>query len=375
LEEPNHSPSWMRWFADNIAVTSRPTTRAAGVVDDDDDDDDGDDDDSDDDNSDESAAGGSSLLEVGSRVKTHTKHKTKSKSKSKSRTHTHTHSRARTRVAPYTGLSGYSGRYRVSDQKMFRPIPARFAPVHPYLPNAATEAARLRLNQMYQLVYASFQTICTLRQPFDTTQYCGELESRYRTVAEGLRYGDRPDEICMEITMCDQNSYIRTVTHATPPPPTAATAWIPIASNILLNYPESQALTNLQSALSDFDTAQIASILLQAGLIAVNQDPTTMAEVIRILGKLPSQKPANWVRESPFQLWVLATLVSQGNDPSATAVQQAAGTQASTYLESDVDNSGAILKLVSTFASDGYTAALTSDQDVQNEFVSLITDE
>jgi len=294
-----------------------------------------------------------SLLEIGARTRT----------------------RTRSGKTKYTGLSGYSGRYRVSDQKLYRPVPARFSPVHPYLPNAAAEASRMRLNQMYQLVYASFQTICTLRQPFDMVQYCGELESRYRTVAEGLRYGDRPDEICMEINMCDQDSYIRSVTHATPPAPTSPEAWIPIATNILLNYPEDQALTNLKLALTDYNAAQTASILLQAGLIAVNSDEDAMQTSIRILGKFSGQKPANWVKEKAYQLWVMATIVAKGASPSATAVQSAAAEQATNYLESTQDNSGAILKLVTKFASDGYTAARNDDTDSRSEFVSLISEE
>jgi len=277
------------------------------------------------------------------------------------------------RTPKYTGLSGYSGRYRVSDQKLWRPVPARFAPVHPYLPNAAAEASRMRLNQMYQLVYASFQTICTLRQPFAMAQYCGELESRYRTVAEGLRYGDRPDEICMEIDMCDATSYIRGVAHATPPPPTASVAWIPIASNIILNYPEDQALTNLKLALTDFNAAQIASIVLQAGLIAVNEDESAMGEAIRILGRFAGQKPAKWVTEKSFQLWVLATVVAKGNTAAAAPALQADATQANNYLQSEQDNSGGILSLAIKYASNGYTAAVQNDALVQSEFVSLIT--
>jgi len=303
----------------------------------------------------------SSLLETGSRVRTH------------ARTRTRTHTRTRARKTKFNGLSGYSGRYRVSDQKLYRPVPARFAPVHPYLPNAAAEASRMRLNQMYQLVYASFQTICTLRQPFEMAQYCGELESRYRTVAEGLRYGERPDEICMEIDMCDKDAYIRSVAHATPPPPTSPSAWIPISANILLNFPEDQALTNLKLALTDFNAVQTASILLQAGLVAVNQDDGAMAEAIRILGKFPGQKPVSWVREKAYQLWVLATVVAKGNKPSASALEVAAGQQADNYLQSTQDNSGAILRLVSQFAADGFTAARASNNDVQSEFVSLVT--
>jgi len=275
----------------------------------------------------------------------------------------------------FEGIGGYSGRYRVSDQKLWRPVPSRFAPVHPYLTNAASDASRMRLNQMYQLVYASFETICTLRQPFEMAQYCGEIESRYRTVAEGLKYGDRPDEICMEIDMCDKDAYIRTVTHATPPAPTQPKAWVPISSNILLNYPEDQALTNLKLALVDFNTAQVASILLQAGLIAVNQDEGAMGEAIRILGKFKGQKPANWANEQAYQLWVLATLVAEGSSPSATAVIQTAGTQASNYLESTSDNSANIQQLVTKFASDGYAAALTTNVLVQAEFLSLITNQ
>jgi len=69
--------------------------------------------------------------------------------------------------------------------------------------------------KLYSTVYASFEQLCTKNMPLAYLPYCNDMLKSYRFIAQGINYGDRADQVCMNGNFCDHRSYVRMVTHAT----------------------------------------------------------------------------------------------------------------------------------------------------------------
>lgn len=114
--------------------------------------------------------------------------------------------------APTAGATAqglWPRRYREVDLRLSEPAFARWLnPADPW---------RLQARYEYQvligMVYQSFYRLCSRRMPAPFYSMCQTLLSQYALVAQGLRYGDRPDEICMQLGHCGPDSYIYKAPH------------------------------------------------------------------------------------------------------------------------------------------------------------------
>jgi len=71
-------------------------------------------------------------------------------------------------------------------------------------------------NQVFRAVYQAFEGACASRVPEPFVESCEPLIHKFRFIAEGLHFGDRPDVICMRSEYCPASAYIRTLTpHST----------------------------------------------------------------------------------------------------------------------------------------------------------------
>jgi len=104
-------------------------------------------------------------------------------------------------------------RYKVSDRLVARPRWNRFDPYSPRHPNPAREAARAQFEKATHLSYDRLEAYCSTRLPELFGKFCRVVLRRFRRVAEGLRYGDRPNQVCMAIKMCPNGSYVRKNPH------------------------------------------------------------------------------------------------------------------------------------------------------------------
>jgi len=104
-----------------------------------------------------------------------------------------------------------SRQYRHDPVLSKRPLEARFMQT----------ATRQRLSanahkeylELYTQVYASFEGLCSKKMPLAYLPYCNDMLQSYRFFAQGLSYGDRPEQICMNGNFCDHRAYVRTITH------------------------------------------------------------------------------------------------------------------------------------------------------------------
>jgi len=67
---------------------------------------------------------------------------------------------------------------------------------------------------MFQAVWTAFSDLCTNHMPFAYVGYCKLMLKNYRQVATGLYYADRPEQICMNMNVCDDRSYVRKTPHS-----------------------------------------------------------------------------------------------------------------------------------------------------------------
>jgi len=102
-----------------------------------------------------------------------------------------------------------NGRQRQTDILANRDKRARFTQTRA-IPNDAQRAAYLTL---YSSVYSSFENLCAKRMPLAYLPYCNDMLKSYRFFAQGINYGDRADQICMNGNFCDARSYVRTIPH------------------------------------------------------------------------------------------------------------------------------------------------------------------
>jgi len=102
-------------------------------------------------------------------------------------------------------------RFRQTDLIGQRPGFARFTQVRA---GAQTpDETRAAYRKLYASVYGSFEGLCAKRMPLAYLPYCNDMLKSYRFFAQGINYGDRPDQICMNGNFCDHRAYVRRDTH------------------------------------------------------------------------------------------------------------------------------------------------------------------
>jgi len=99
-------------------------------------------------------------------------------------------------------------RFRAQDMLSYRPTQLRLDQLGNPLPNPARNQIRYLQNSIEDAVYQSFEALCASRVPDSLAPFCENLLTKYRFVSEGLRFGDRSDQICMRNALCKPNSYI-----------------------------------------------------------------------------------------------------------------------------------------------------------------------
>jgi len=104
-------------------------------------------------------------------------------------------------------------RYRGADILGARPGRVRYEHLNTPSPDPNREAARQAYRHLYQSVYQSFEALCTRRMPFAYLPYCKKMLRSYRYIAQGIHYGDRPEQICINGGFCDKKSYVRKTAH------------------------------------------------------------------------------------------------------------------------------------------------------------------
>lgn len=104
-------------------------------------------------------------------------------------------------------------RFRHTDILAHRASRARFTQIRAGQPGADTDAQRAAYLKLYSTVYASFEGLCAKRMPLAYLPYCNDMLKSYRFFAQGINYGDRPEQICMNGNFCDHRAYVRRVTH------------------------------------------------------------------------------------------------------------------------------------------------------------------
>jgi len=111
------------------------------------------------------------------------------------------------------GVANSPRRFRLADALNGRPRWNRFDPtIHPH-PNAQRQQAREMWHRLMQMTYDRLEGYCSTRLPEQFTPFCRPLLRRFRVVAEGIRYGDRPNQICMRTRFCPRGSYVRRSPH------------------------------------------------------------------------------------------------------------------------------------------------------------------
>jgi len=111
------------------------------------------------------------------------------------------------------GNVGTPKRFRLEDQLTVRPPFTRVDSTVSPSPDPQREQERYVYEQMVQTVYDRLAGMCGTRLPEQFVPYCNNILQNFRQVAEGVRYGDRPDQICMRYDYCDSVSYIRSSPH------------------------------------------------------------------------------------------------------------------------------------------------------------------
>jgi len=104
-------------------------------------------------------------------------------------------------------------RYHPGDRLFVRPIWNRMSPHH-HQPTAQ----RIEATRVYELAthvaYDNLEGYCSTRLPEMYGKFCRPILRQFRIITEGLRYGDRIEQVCMNIKLCPRKSYVRQRPHA-----------------------------------------------------------------------------------------------------------------------------------------------------------------
>jgi hypothetical protein len=111
------------------------------------------------------------------------------------------------------GLANSPRRFRLADALVSRPRWNRFDPTIQPHPNPQREQARQMWEKLLHMTYDRLEGYCSTRLPEQFTPFCRPMLRKFRVVAEGLRYGDRPNQICMRTRFCPRGSYVRKSAH------------------------------------------------------------------------------------------------------------------------------------------------------------------
>ncbi len=115
-----------------------------------------------------------------------------------------------------TSMMWRTKRERNEDIQIYKPTQTRYSNMYDGPMNAELRAQeRFENNQIYAVVYQVVEEICTKRMPKPFFAYCGEMLRKFQNIADGLRWRDRPDAICMSLNFCSASSYIQQGPHAT----------------------------------------------------------------------------------------------------------------------------------------------------------------
>jgi len=111
------------------------------------------------------------------------------------------------------GVANSPRRFRLADALHSRPRWNRWDPTVKPHPDPARAKAREMWHHLMQMTYDRLEGYCSTRLPEQFTPFCRPLLRRFRVVAEGIRYGDRPNQICMRTRFCPRGSYVRRSPH------------------------------------------------------------------------------------------------------------------------------------------------------------------
>jgi hypothetical protein len=111
------------------------------------------------------------------------------------------------------GIANSPRRFRLADALHSRPRWNRWDPTVKPHPDPARAKAREMWHHLMQMTYDRLEGYCSTRLPEQFTPFCRPLLRRFRVVAEGIRYGDRPNQICMRTRFCPRGSYVRRSPH------------------------------------------------------------------------------------------------------------------------------------------------------------------
>jgi len=111
--------------------------------------------------------------------------------------------------------SAYTPRRYASGDRLFaRPRWNRNDPHSPRHPTAQ----RMEATRIYELAthvaYDKLEAYCSTRLPEMYGKFCRPVLQVFRPLTEGLRYGDRVEQVCMNIKLCPRKSYVRKRPHA-----------------------------------------------------------------------------------------------------------------------------------------------------------------
>jgi hypothetical protein len=103
-------------------------------------------------------------------------------------------------------------RYRASDAIVPRPRWNRHGHHTPHRAMAhITGGAQFRMAE--HAAYDRLETYCSTRLPEVYGRYCRPILRNFRHITEGLRYGDRVGQVCMQVNLCKKTSYIAKSPH------------------------------------------------------------------------------------------------------------------------------------------------------------------
>jgi len=99
-------------------------------------------------------------------------------------------------------------RYRAADGGFGRPRWHRRYGQHIHHRAMAHVLANGAFRAAEHAAYDQLEVYCSTRLPESYGKYCRPMLRNFRHVTEGLRYGDRIGQVCMQVNLCKRDSYI-----------------------------------------------------------------------------------------------------------------------------------------------------------------------